>query len=164
MGVTFCGNFKFITRSKRPGYFFLFNLRHDLIYCNTDYFEEGYNKPSISHPPILQLSSPHIRKTPCHSYKYIDQQFLRLLIKKETDYNHQCPANCFCINITPKRFRVLACGIEKMADRKNALNRIKSVFSLIAIKKVQNLGIVKSLKKGLKYFLENELNNTIDIR
>ena len=45
-------------------------------------------------------------------------------------YNHKSPANCFCINITPERFRMLVSKIEKMVDRKNSLNRIKKVFSL----------------------------------
>jgi radical SAM superfamily enzyme YgiQ (UPF0313 family) len=68
-------------------------------------------------------------------------------------YNHQSPANCFCINITPERFRVLASEIEKMVDRINSLNRIKQVFSLNTFKKIQKLGIGKSLKEGIRIFL-----------
>lgn len=78
------------------------------------------------------------------------------LIKDDYDvslYNHQSPANCFCINITPLRFRMLASKIEKMIDRKNSLNRIKRVFSLNILWRIQELGINKSLKKGIRIFL-----------
>jgi radical SAM superfamily enzyme YgiQ (UPF0313 family) len=68
-------------------------------------------------------------------------------------YNHQSPANCFCIEITPQRFRMLASKIEKMVDRKNSLNMIKSVFSLNTLWRIQELGIGKSLKKGVGIFL-----------
>lgn len=68
-------------------------------------------------------------------------------------YNHQSPANCFCINITPERFRVLASGIEKMVDRINLLNRIRRVFSLHTFMRIRDLGIGKSLIKGMKILL-----------
>ena len=45
------------------------------------------------------------------------------LIGKDYDvslYNHQSPANCFCVNITPERFRELACEVEEMVDRVNS--------------------------------------------
>lgn len=68
-------------------------------------------------------------------------------------HNHQSPANCFCINITLERFRVLVSKIEKMVDRKNKLNRIKQVFTFNTIWRLQELGIVKSLKRGMRIFL-----------
>lgn len=68
-------------------------------------------------------------------------------------YNHQSPANSFCINITPERFRMLASKIEKMVDRKNSLNRIKKIFSLNTFSRMQEYGIGKSLKKGIRIFL-----------
>jgi len=68
-------------------------------------------------------------------------------------YNHQSPKNCFCINITPERFRILVSKIEKMVDRKNALNRIKRVFSLNTFRRIQELGIDKSIHKGIKVFI-----------
>ena len=53
------------------------------------------------------------------------------LIDKNIDptlFNHQSPQNCFSLNIKPERFRKLATKIEKMVDRKNNFNRIKSIF------------------------------------
>lgn len=77
----------------------------------------------------------------------------RGLISDEYDvslYNHQSPANCFCINISPERFRRLVSKIEKMIDRKNSLNRIKKVFSLNTFRRIQELGIGKSFQKGIR--------------
>ncbi|OGP93459.1 MAG: hypothetical protein A2Z19_02395 [Deltaproteobacteria bacterium RBG_16_54_18] len=68
-------------------------------------------------------------------------------------YNHQSPANCFCRNISPERFRILAAKIEKMVDRKNSLNRIRRVFSSNTVKRIQELGIRKSLQKGVRVFI-----------
>jgi len=65
-------------------------------------------------------------------------------------YNHQSPANNFCINITPERFRVLASEIEKSIDRKSFLNRIKKIFSFMILRRILELGIGKSFKKGLR--------------
>lgn len=68
-------------------------------------------------------------------------------------YNHQSPANCFCLNITPERFRMLAGKIERMVDRKNMLNRMKKVLSLSTLARVQELGVGRSLKAGMRMFL-----------
>ncbi|MFC1560953.1 B12-binding domain-containing radical SAM protein [Candidatus Latescibacterota bacterium] len=68
-------------------------------------------------------------------------------------YNHQSPMNCFCLNITRERFRVLIDVIEKMVDRKNSLNRIKRIFSLNTFGRIRELGIGKSIKKGMMIFL-----------
>lgn len=68
-------------------------------------------------------------------------------------YNHQSPANNFCMNIAPERFSMLVYEIAKMVDRKNSLNTIKRVFFLRAFKTIQELGIGKSLKEGLRIFL-----------
>jgi len=67
-------------------------------------------------------------------------------------YNHQSPLNYFCINISPRRFRQLVSKIEKFVDRKNSINRIKRIFSLTTFKRIQELGIGKSLKKGMQIF------------
>jgi len=67
-------------------------------------------------------------------------------------HNHQSRTSCFCMNITLERFRVLVSRIEKMVDRKNAMNRIKRVFSLNTIWRVQELGVGASLEKGVKIF------------
>ena len=34
-------------------------------------------------------------------------------------YNHQSPMNCFCLNLSPLKFRSLVSRIEKVIDRKN---------------------------------------------
>lgn len=68
-------------------------------------------------------------------------------------YNHQSPLNHFCVHITPKRFRVLAAKIEKMVDRKNSLNKIKRVFSPATPRMIQELGITKSMQKGVRIFM-----------
>ncbi len=71
-------------------------------------------------------------------------------------YNHQSPVNCFCINITPARFRTLVSKIEKMVDRKNSLNSIKQVFfrnPFSIFSRMQELGIGKSLKAGIRILL-----------
>ena len=68
-------------------------------------------------------------------------------------YNHQSPANCFCGNIDPEKFRTLVRKAAKMVDRKKVLYRAKSIFSpKKTLWKVRQLGIRKSLKKGLSIF------------
>lgn len=70
-------------------------------------------------------------------------------------YNHQSPANCFCINITPERFRILVSKIEKMIDRKNRLDRARRVLSLSTFKKIKELGLIKSYQKFQKLTSNN---------
>ena len=65
-------------------------------------------------------------------------------------YNHQSPANCFCLNITPERFRVLASKVEKMVDRKNSLEGIRQLFRSANLRKIKTLGVRKSLQKGIR--------------
>lgn len=83
----------------------------------------------------------------CKEYGLIDVNYDVSL------YNHQSPINYFCINITRERFRMLASKIEKMADRKIWLYRIKRIFSLYTFWRMQEFGIGKSLKKGVRIFL-----------
>ena len=68
-------------------------------------------------------------------------------------YGHQSPANHFSIHIDAVRFRQLVDEIEKMADRKNALSRIRSVFSSSTIRKIQMYGIEQSLRKSIKLLM-----------
>lgn len=68
-------------------------------------------------------------------------------------YNNQSPANCFCLNIPHESFRKLVSKIEKMVDKKNSLNRIKRVFYLTTFRRVQELGIGESFKKGVRIFM-----------
>ncbi|MFC2040934.1 B12-binding domain-containing radical SAM protein [Chloroflexota bacterium] len=69
-------------------------------------------------------------------------------------YNHQSPANCFCINIAPEKFRMLVSKIEKMVDRKNSPNILKYIISLHTFWRIQELGIGESLKRGVRIFRE----------
>ncbi|MFC1623852.1 B12-binding domain-containing radical SAM protein [Candidatus Omnitrophota bacterium] len=67
-------------------------------------------------------------------------------------YNHQSPANCFCMNIRPERFRELLSGIEKMVDKKNSYGftrRMKRAISFNTFKKIRKLGVARSIKKGV---------------
>jgi radical SAM superfamily enzyme YgiQ (UPF0313 family) len=68
-------------------------------------------------------------------------------------YNHQSPRNCFCLNISPERFRTLVSKLEKMVDRKNWLNRIQRIFSSEPFSRIQGIGIRKSLLKGVKVLI-----------
>ena len=78
------------------------------------------------------------------------------LIKEDYDvslYNHQSPANNFCINIPPRRFRMLASKIERMVDRRNSINRIKRIFSPATFFMIRELGISRSIHKGTQILL-----------
>ncbi len=68
-------------------------------------------------------------------------------------HNHQSPANCFCMNFYPERFRISASKIEKMIDRKNRLNRIRKLFSRNTLIRIQEWGTRKGFKKGIELFL-----------
>jgi len=78
------------------------------------------------------------------------------LIGKDYDvslYNHQSPANHFCMHIPADRFRIKACEIEKMVDRKNCLNRVKRMFSPTTFDMIRELGVTGSIRKGLQIFM-----------
>jgi anaerobic magnesium-protoporphyrin IX monomethyl ester cyclase len=68
-------------------------------------------------------------------------------------YNHQSPLNNFCMNIPLKRFRMIVSKLEKEIDRKNSINEIKRRINRNTFTKIKELGIGKSLKKGLKIFM-----------
>lgn len=68
-------------------------------------------------------------------------------------YNHQSPLNCFCLNISPVRFRILASKIERMVDRRNKLKKIRRIFSISTLLKIRKLGLISSFKYGIKLFL-----------
>lgn len=77
------------------------------------------------------------------------------LIPKDYDialYNHQSPANHFCMYIPKDSFRMLTTEIERMVDRKNCINRIKRIFSLTTLDMIKELGVAKSIQKGMKVF------------
>jgi radical SAM superfamily enzyme YgiQ (UPF0313 family) len=68
-------------------------------------------------------------------------------------YNLQSPESYFCMHIPKDRFRVLASKIERMVDRKNKMGRIKRIFSLTTLDMIKELGIPKSIQKGVKIFM-----------
>jgi anaerobic magnesium-protoporphyrin IX monomethyl ester cyclase len=68
-------------------------------------------------------------------------------------YNHQSPVNHFCLHIPADRFRIKACEIEKMVDRKNCINRIKRMFSFTTLDMIKELGVTRSIKKGIQILM-----------
>lgn len=65
-------------------------------------------------------------------------------------FNHQSPNNCFCINLTHERFRMLVSKCENYVDRKNKINRIKQIFSTNSIWRIKEIGMANALQKGIK--------------
>ncbi len=79
------------------------------------------------------------------------------LMKDDFDptlYNHQSPLNCFSMYIKPERFRVLATKIERMIDRRNLINRVKTV---VLFKGFPRLGEIVS--EMFRRFQIKQLNN-----
>ena len=70
-------------------------------------------------------------------------------------YNHQSPVNNFCMNIPLEKFRMMVGMVEREIDKRNArrMKRIRRLFDLNTVGKIQQAGIGKSLKKGLRIFL-----------
>jgi len=72
-------------------------------------------------------------------------------------YNHQSPANYFCVNIPREKFRMLLSKIEKMVDRINYHRRKKnSVLRLCRLqtfRKVREQGLANSLQKGVRLLI-----------
>ena len=63
-------------------------------------------------------------------------------------YFHQNPENCFCLHISPERFRELLTDVERTVDRRNALQRAKEIFSLHTVRRIGELGFRQGLRKG----------------
>lgn len=77
----------------------------------------------------------------CRKNGLIDEHFDIAL------FNHQSPANHFCLGIQPQRFRVLVAEIEKMVDRMNHLRRLKRLMSVQNVcRKVSEIGLLQTLK------------------
>lgn len=68
-------------------------------------------------------------------------------------YNHQSPLNCFCMHLSSERFRTLVSKIERVVDKKNAMNRVKRVFSKNTIWRIRELGIRKSIQRSINVVL-----------
>jgi tRNA A37 methylthiotransferase MiaB len=64
-------------------------------------------------------------------------------------YNHQSPANHFCLNIPKARFRELASEIEKMVDQKTNSYRLKRLFSRRSFRKLWASSLTNAAIKGL---------------
>jgi hypothetical protein len=61
-------------------------------------------------------------------------------------FNHQSPNNCFCLHISPERFRAAVANIERMVDRRIFFNNFKKTFSFNTLIKLKSLGFRKSLR------------------
>ena len=73
------------------------------------------------------------------------------LIGKDYDvslYNHQSPANSFCLNLSHTRFRELVSGIEEEVDRRNRRYAVKRVFSADTLGKVKEALSVRYIRRG----------------
>ncbi|MGD0518252.1 MAG: radical SAM protein [Thermoguttaceae bacterium] len=68
-------------------------------------------------------------------------------------YHHQSPANSFCMNIAPEKFKSLAHDIGRMVSRMNWLKRLRAVPSLQNFHRIRDLGLGQSLTKGLNALL-----------
>ena len=68
-------------------------------------------------------------------------------------YNHQSPANCFCRNLPPARFRQLVCEIEQMVGRRNPRSRFKRLLSVKTVQRARQLGLRNAFGKLARTFL-----------
>lgn len=87
------------------------------------------------------------------AFQYCEE---RGLVDKDFDvalYNHQSPANYFCANISPEKFRKLAIKTSSTVDRINFMKRLKQVISTKTLTKIGRLGMKKSLRKGKNLLL-----------
>ena len=78
------------------------------------------------------------------------------LVDKEFDvslYNHQSPLNCFCMNLDRPTFRARVARIEKYVDRKNAVHRVKRLFSMNSLWRIRQTGTRRSLKEASRIVL-----------
>ncbi|MBW1909676.1 MAG: radical SAM protein, partial [Deltaproteobacteria bacterium] len=65
-------------------------------------------------------------------------------------YNHQSVDACFCLNIPRERFKVLVSRTFKWVDRRNYVNRLKRLVSADSFHKIKEVGISKSIDKGVR--------------
>ncbi|MDD5617922.1 MAG: radical SAM protein [Candidatus Omnitrophica bacterium] len=79
------------------------------------------------------------------------------LIKEPFDvslYNHQSPANSFCVNLSYDEFRRMAERVEDLAERINLINQIKRFFLWDFKRKIANFDI-RFILKELRLLLES---------
>ena len=70
-------------------------------------------------------------------------------------FNHQSPNNCFCLHISPERFRSLVTNIERMVDRRIFFNNFKKTFSFKTLIKLKSLGFKKSLRTARRLLVSS---------
>jgi radical SAM superfamily enzyme YgiQ (UPF0313 family) len=87
------------------------------------------------------------------AFSYCEEKGLIKDVHDLSLYHHRSPANCFCLNISPEKFRTKVSKIEKTVDRKNKTNRMKRVFSTNTLWRVQEMGIKESIRQGIRIFL-----------
>lgn len=61
-------------------------------------------------------------------------------------YNHQSPANCFCINMAPEEFRTVVSDIEKLVDAQLLHFNIEETLTKEGMSRILKLGILGLLK------------------
>lgn len=83
----------------------------------------------------------------CKSHGLIDSHYDVSL------YNHQSPANCFCVNISHQRFRRLVRKIEKYTDQKRVFYYLKHFCSLSFLYKIFEYGIGRSLRRAIRVLM-----------
>jgi hypothetical protein len=63
-------------------------------------------------------------------------------------YNHQSPANCFCLNIPRERFRKLVSKVERAVDRKQARLRLARAMSIANLRALGGGRMRQKLGRG----------------
>ena len=95
-------------------------------------------------------------------------------------YNHQSPVNCFCLNLTPQRFRQLASEVETLVDMRNKRRpevaceaekpsieqpvadvnasdqqkKSRKIFSRGTLSKIREVGIRKAFQRGVEILMD----------
>jgi tRNA A37 methylthiotransferase MiaB len=71
------------------------------------------------------------------------------LVKDDFDislYNHQSPANCFCMNIAPKQLRRVVDEMEQLVNRFERRSAMRALFSKQGIEKIWRRGPLWSFR------------------
>jgi radical SAM superfamily enzyme YgiQ (UPF0313 family) len=89
------------------------------------------------------------------AFNYCEKQGLVDKNYDASQYNHQSPENCFCLNLSKKRFRELAAEIEKEIDKRNLNRNILGILSNPKIRnKIRELGIKNCIAKATELLLK----------
>jgi anaerobic magnesium-protoporphyrin IX monomethyl ester cyclase len=82
------------------------------------------------------------------AYEFCRQHNLVDEAREASLYYHQNPENCFCLHISPERFRRLVRDVERTVDRRNAWRRIREIASVNTWNRIRELGLAGALRKG----------------